>query len=126
MIELKKMINNTQPTLVGLNELTPSLTLLALDAALVNDKLELIDSFEPALLNPDGGIPGPECITQEPGLCFDGDLLTFETGANKPKFGRHSKYLKETIFVQSSILKLYENKKPYSVDRSIIFSSRIV
>lgn len=86
--------NNTQPTLVGLNEFTPSLTLLALDAALVNEKLELSDSFEPALLNPDGGMPDDECTTQEPGLCFDGDLLTFDTGANRPKFGRHSKYLR--------------------------------
>lgn len=82
--------NNTQPTLVaGVKEFTPSLTLLALDAALVNETLELSDSFEPALLKPDGGIPGPECITHKPGLCLEGDLLTFEIGENNPKFGRH-------------------------------------
>lgn len=83
-MKTKKSTNNTQPTLVGLNEFTPSLTLLALDAALVNDKLELIDSFEPALLNPDGGIPCAECTTHVPGLCFDGDLLTFDIGENSP------------------------------------------
>lgn len=73
-----------QHTFVGDKEVTPSLTLLTLEAALVIEILEFKDSFEPVLLKPDGGIPGPECTTQEPGLRLDGDLLTLEIGANKP------------------------------------------
>lgn len=67
-----------QPTF-GVREFTPNLTLRTLDVALVKDTIEFIDSLEFTLL-----IPGAECITQAPGLCFDGDLLTFEIGANKP------------------------------------------
>lgn len=67
-----------QPTL-GVREFTPNLTLRTLEVALVKDANEFIDSLEPALF-----IPGAECITHAPGLCFEGDLLTFVNGANKP------------------------------------------
>lgn len=67
-----------QPTF-GVREVTPNLTLRTLDAALVKDAIEFMDSFEFARL-----IPVDECTTHAPGLCFDGDLLTFVRGANKP------------------------------------------
>lgn len=52
---------NTQPTFDdGVSEFTPSLTLLALEAALVNDVREFIDSLEFALLIPEGGKFPPE------------------------------------------------------------------
>jgi hypothetical protein len=74
--------------------LTPSLTLLTLEAALVLEAKDVIDSFELARFSPLGGNPGPEeCTMQAPGLCLDGDLLTLEMGAKSPKCGRHSKYL---------------------------------
>lgn len=69
-------VDNTQPT-CGVREVTPSLTLRALDAVLVMEEvIDVIDSFEPALLIPEGGSPDPECIIQLPGLYFRGDLLT--------------------------------------------------
>lgn len=56
----KSRTANTQPTL-GVNEVTPSLTLLTLDAALVIDKLESMDSFELVRFSiPEGGRPEDE------------------------------------------------------------------
>ena len=76
------------------SDVTPSLTLLMPEAALVVDAPESIDSLELALLTPDGGSPRLGCTAQLPGLRLEGDLLTFETGAKRPKFGRHWKYLR--------------------------------
>lgn len=78
MVHQNQMPIKHQPTF-GVREFTPNLTLRTLDATLVKDAIEFIDSLEPALL-----IPAGECITHAPGLCFDGDLLTFVIGANKP------------------------------------------
>ena len=77
--------------------MTPSLTLRTLDAALVFEAKDVIDSLELVLFKPEGGSPGPECTTQAEGLYFEGDLLTLEIGAKRPKFGRHSKYLQEVL-----------------------------
>lgn len=55
-----------------------------------------MDSLELERLSiPEGGNPHDEEWTwQEFGFIFEGDLLTFVAGAKRPKFGRHSKYLK--------------------------------
>lgn len=93
MVLLQIFKSNPQPTF-GVKDVTPNLTLLTPDVVLVLEVIDVIDSLELVLFNPDGGKPDPECTTQAPGLCLDGDLLTLEIGANNPKFGRHSKYLK--------------------------------
>lgn len=93
MVYYKIATNNTQPTL-GARDVTPSLTLLTLDAALVIDRFDNMDSLELVRFSPVGGRPLPECTWQAPGFTLEGDLLTFETGAKSPKLGLHSKYLK--------------------------------
>lgn len=75
------------PTLAGLSDVTPSLTLRTLDVALVIDVIDVIDSLDPVRLR-EGVVVPLLCTTHwAAGLRLDGDLLTLANGANKPNFG---------------------------------------
>ena len=79
-------------------------------------------------------------MAQAPGLRFDGDRDTFEIGANNPKRGAHSKYLK---YQQVIKLQIQKHKKilfrwflhirselletlPFPIDGPIVFPERVV
>lgn len=84
------MVNLTL-AVVPLVVLALALTLVTLDAM-----LEASDSREPLLfwrLATFRAAPVGLCIILMDGLLLDGDLLTLCTGANRPCFGGHSKYL---------------------------------
>lgn len=75
------------PTLAGLSDVTPSLTLRTLDVALVIDVIDVMDSLDPVRLS-EGVVVPLLCTTHwAAGLRLDGDLLTFANGANKLNFG---------------------------------------
>lgn len=73
-------------------------------------------------------------MAHAPGLRFDGDRVTFDIGANKPKRGEHSKYLKrgsKTLKHQcgSKLRRPFREllvDVPLAVYRTVVFAERVI